>query len=326
MRALIVRALLALLGFAGPAAAQPVAQEPIVRPARLCIYYGWPSAVNGSGGNVAAATTHFLKCDVIVFPDGVEHPAHGDHAATREIVANLVGASRKVFGYVDLGVSTQNLTIAQMQGYVDEWRQMGASGIFFDDAGFDYKVTRARQNAMIDYVHAQGMPVFLNAWEIDDVLGDLDENGAPSPTRVRAGDWYLAESWLVGGGRYMSPPEWAVKADKALAYARTKDVKIAAVSTAPAKKALAGDAATDKFKMAWWGAAMYALAAWQWTDIGYSSADAVLRTYAPAPGYGGAFLGPVVHASKNTLHTRPTNIGTITVSGNGVRRGTGQFK
>ena len=298
-----------------------------MRPARLCIYYGWPSAVNGSGGSVSKASTQFLNCDVLVLGDGLEHPSHGDHQATASIIATMIGAGRQVFGYVDLGVSTQNLSIDTIKQYVDEWRAMGASGIFFDDAGYDYGVTRARQNAAVDYVHLYGMKVFMNAWVMDDVLSDFDQTGSYVPSRVGAGDWYLAESWLISGGKYQSLSDWAAKADRGLAYARAKGVRIAAISTTGLMKALATDSGSDKFKMAWWGAAMYGVGAWQWTDIGYSSGDNVLRSYNTSSKYGTSFVDAAVsHSFGGTTHTRRTNTGTITVRGDGSLSGTGSFR
>jgi hypothetical protein len=55
-------------------------------------------------------------------------------------------------------------------------------GIFWDDAGFDYGVTRQRQSGMIDYCHSLGM----NAWNPDDVLSG--EN-----IRMNSDDIYLLE-------------------------------------------------------------------------------------------------------------------------------------
>ncbi len=34
---------------------------------------------------------------------------------------------KKVFGYVDLGISTQNLSVAQIQEAVNGWLAMGAN-------------------------------------------------------------------------------------------------------------------------------------------------------------------------------------------------------
>ena len=328
MRAWIIRALLTWMGIAGAASTVEAYQEPIVRPGPLCIYYGWPSYVNGSQGNAAAAATQFAGCEVLVLGDGIEHPDHGDYQNAQLIINHVRGAGKQVFGYVDLGVSTQNLRVDQMQQYVDEWQRMGVSGIFFDDAGFDYKVTRQRQNIMLDYVHASGLKAIMNAWMIDDALGELDETGQRQPSRMIAGDWYLAESWLVGGGSYLSIADWATKADKALAYARAKGIRIAAVSTAGVNKALTTDSSSDKFKMAWWAAATYGLHAWQWTDASYSSGNNTLRLYNTGGfRYGTAYTQEAVtHSPDATVHSRRTNAGTITVTGNGSRRGTGSFR
>lgn len=303
-------------------------QEAIAAPQRLCLYYGYPSYVNGSGGDVAAATAQFDNCDVVVLGDGIQHPEHEENRPAAQIIAALNSAGKRVFGYVDLGVTTVNLDIGTMQRYTDEWRDLGAGGIFLDDAGYDYGVTRARQSAMVDYLHQLGMAVFVNAWNIDDVLADVDELQRPSPSRLHAGDWYLAESWLVGGGAYMPLGEWAAKADKALGYARAKGVRIAGVSTAAVNKAGTGDYKLNKFKMGWWGAAMYGLHAWQWTDSAYSSANDMLRSYdMSGSAYGSEFTAAgITHGSGMRVHTRTTNAGKITVQGDGVSKGTGFFR
>ena len=80
----------------------------------------------------------------MVLGDGLEHPTHGDHAKTRTIIKLLVREGVEVYGYVDMGVSTQNLPLATAQQYVDEWRAMGVTGIFWDDAGADMGVDRVR--------------------------------------------------------------------------------------------------------------------------------------------------------------------------------------
>ncbi len=300
--------------------------EPIAPPRQLCIYYGWPSYVNGANGDSARAAVEFSKCALLVLGDGLELASHPDHSATVSIVANVTGAGREVFGYIDLGVTTQNLTLATMQQYVDLWKAMGASGIFLDDAGYDYGVTRARQNAIVDYAHAHGLKVFMNAWVIDDALGGLDEAGNPNPSRLVAGDWYLAESWLVAAGAYQPLADWAIKADKAQQYQRSKGIRIAAVGTNPVNKATAADAQGNKFNMSRWGAAMYQLDAWQWTDAGYSSGNAVVNFYPPLPTYGTSFTSATVsHQNRNRTHSRTTDTGTIVVDGNGSSKGTRSF-
>lgn len=92
--------------------AAAAAEGAISAPAKLAIYYGYPSLVNEAGGNLTTATAHFAAFDVVVLGDGLEHPAHPDHANTVQIIADLVAGGTEVYGYIDMGVTTQNLSIA----------------------------------------------------------------------------------------------------------------------------------------------------------------------------------------------------------------------
>ncbi|MCC3374302.1 hypothetical protein [Cohnella sp. REN36] len=311
-----------LFGSVSPKAS---AADPISPLPHLAIYYGWPSLVNGAAGNLTTATNTFNSFDLIVFGDGIEHPSHGDNANAKTIMTSLKANGKKVFGYVDLGVSTQNLSIETMKSYVDEWKSMGAYGIFLDDYGFDYGVTRDRQNTMLSYIHGVGLKAFMNAWNIDDALGNSSETGANNPPNTVSGDYYLAESWLVSGNAYQSVSAWSAKADKALNYYRTKGVITAALATNAAGGASSADNTTDKYKMAWWAAAMYGFP-FQWTDLWYSASNNTLYYYYNlSTGYGTSFTGDPVHQNNSNVNTRTSNTGTIQVTGNGSSAGTGSF-
>lgn len=303
------------------------ALETIASPQRLCIYYGWPSHVNGSNGDVAQATAHFMNCDVIVLGDGIGRPEHADHLRSAQIVTALVSEGRRVFGYVDLGVTTQNLDEGTLRQRVDGWRDIGATGIFFDDAGYDFGVTRARQNTMVEYVHQLGLSVFVNAWNIDDVLGDLNEEQQTNPARLGAGDWYLAESWLVGAGAYQPLAQWVRKAETVLHYSRVKGISIAAVSTTAANKASMSDGSSSAFKLGWWGAAMYNIAAWQWSDVTYGAGNDKLWWHETNRlNYGLQFFEDrVYHSDDAVVHSRATDAGRIYLFGDGMNEGTALF-
>ena len=320
---LILMGWVASLALTTPVAAQDASMnEPVRPPQRLCIYYGQPSEVNGSKGDIVQATATFMNCDIVILGDGLEHPQHEDHGSAIRIIATLNEAGKMVFGYVDLGVSTQNLDETTIRAYVDEWQRIGAKGIFFDDAGYDYAVTRIRQNAMVGYAHELGLSVFMNAWDIDDVLGELDEANQPNSSHLQPGDWYLAESWLIASGAYQPLEAWSKKADKALHYSRTKGISIAAVSTAGVKKAGARDNRQRKFRLASWGAAMYGLSAWQWTDAAYGAADNRLRIYDFGPPYGVRFIEDQVQYSGDSAvvkaYSRATDAGRIFVKSTGA--------
>jgi hypothetical protein len=96
-------------------------------PKYLAIYYGWPSLVENSQGNVTKASNWFEKFDLIVFGDGIWKNTHGDHLKTQTIIQNLIVYNKKIFGYIDLGVSTQNLSDVQMREAVDGWSTMGVN-------------------------------------------------------------------------------------------------------------------------------------------------------------------------------------------------------
>ena len=100
---------------------------PVKVPKYLAIYYGWPSLVDNSQGDVTKASDVFQKFDLIVFGDGIWKPTHGDHNKTQAIIGNLIVNNKQAFGYVDLGVKTQNLTVEQMREAVDGWASMGAN-------------------------------------------------------------------------------------------------------------------------------------------------------------------------------------------------------
>ncbi len=265
---------------------------------RLAIYYSYPSIVNGANGDVGLATSEFAAYDLIVFADTIEHQEHADHEKTKQIISNLNALNKKVFGYVDLGCTASKLSISTVQQYMDEWKDMGVYGIFLDCAGFDYGVTRERQNDAVDYAHDKGLYVFMNAWNPDDVSGDLDESGLSNPSLVGTGDWYLAESWMVSSNKYLvheripdghggtSEFDWLVKAQKSLEYQNTKGIRTAAVATNVGGAAQPDDNLDDKFKAAWWSAAMFGFP-FQWTDGFYSSTSSSLIHYSdPLVNYG----------------------------------------
>lgn len=305
------------------AAVAPAA--PVVPPRRLAIYYGWPSLVNGAAGDVARAAAAFERFDIVVLGDGLAHPAHADHAKTQEIIERLVARGTEVYGYVDMGINTQNLSIATAAQYVDEWAALGVNGIFWDDAGYDHGVDRSRQDQLIDVTHGRRLRVFINAWNPDDVFAD-----DPAPTHLATGDLYLAESWLVGNDQYQDLAQWAAKADKLVAYRGQTGVRIAAISTGslPNTRALLSG---EQYQMGWWGAAMYNLDAFGYTDFLYSaSGPGANRLSFPLRldcGYGSFFIQEAVgHGRAGSYHTRRTDVGQIVVTGDGLQWGAGYLE
>ena len=96
-------------------------------PKYLAVYYGWPSSVQNSQGDWTKALDWFMQFDSIVFADALLNSSHLDYNKTIFIITNLRASQKKVFGYVDLGVTTQNLSVTKMKTSVDTWYGMGAT-------------------------------------------------------------------------------------------------------------------------------------------------------------------------------------------------------
>jgi len=183
-----------------PVTASFLAQSSLL-PDELAIYYGFPSLVNGSAGDLDAAAAVFGEYDIVVFGDSLQFPqytgepgqipyygcdqnSHFDHDNTVEIIARLKTPPNETvaYGYVSIGGENTAwlcppedpvpapLTMAEIKSRVDSWADMGVTGIFLDEAEYGFGCSRERQNEVVDYVHGKGLSVFINAWDPDDVF------------------------------------------------------------------------------------------------------------------------------------------------------------
>ena len=265
-----------------------------VPPARLAIYYGIPSLVNGAGGDVERAARVFASYDVVVFGDGLQYdspratgPSAGpvEHERTLAIIRRLVALQPAVrlFGYVPLG-DTQRLPSAALADGVRRWRDMGIHGVFLDEAGYDFGVTRARQNESVELIHDAGLRVFANAFDPDDVLGsdvvplNVREGGNPlgvSP-RFGPGDLLLLESFVVRLGEVEPAESWFERSRKAAAHSRRTGVGVMTVTTARPDGAF--DASLCE--LAWWGTVLWSFDGFGWGEPYFAapSSQLPLRT------------------------------------------------
>ncbi|MFD0715433.1 hypothetical protein [Paenibacillus sp. GCM10027626] len=178
------------------------------------IYYGYPSSVNGSGGDVSKAIDAFKKFDLIVFGDDLKEPNHSDNAKTRQIIAGLKDYNPKIeiFGYVQIGMdgsAGSDLPFVEIQRQIGLWEQAGVTGIFLDEFGYDYKVTRERQNQCVDYCHSKGFNIIANYWKVSYVFSSsniyidwINFNGNPNniPPTINENDYYMYESLFFSKG------------------------------------------------------------------------------------------------------------------------------
>ena len=176
---------------------------------KVLIYYGYPIAINGVW-TVEGAVNIFKAYDICVFGNSYNDPAHEVYAQTRAIMDRLKVAApdTHMVGYVAIGLHPDwpdsGLTMAQLKQSVDLWIAMGVSGIFLDEFGYDYQVTRARQNEIVAYCHDNGLFVFVNSWSVDYVFSqepmtlDWLPDFAPNPNSlsplINQDDYYLYEN------------------------------------------------------------------------------------------------------------------------------------
>lgn len=294
-------------------------QEPVRLPGYLCIYYGYPSLVNGANGNLSQATAHFSKYGLIVLGERLWSTPDKDNSKT--IIGNLKLQAKLLFGYVNLGVTgsgVRNLSLTDLEREILEWKAMGVQGIFFDTAGYDYGVTRARQNSAIALCRKHRLRVFMNAWNPDDVL-------AGSDCRLTSQDFFLLESFFVGNDQYMGFEAAKAKADKCQQYRASRGVRMACVMSGGVPLSATYNQSNDKFNLAWVASAMYNFDFFQATDINYSASDNVLR-YFPniSTSYGRRFVEQV-RAESPTVFARNTESWTLKISGAGTGWGWGTF-
>lgn len=259
-------------------------------PARLAIYYGIPSLVNGAGGDVERAAQVFAAYDVVVFGDGLEYdrpriagPSAGpvEHERTRAIVRRLaaIRPAARLFGYLPLG-DTQGLSWTALAEGVRRWRDMGIHGIFLDEAGYDFGVTRERQSEVIDLIHSAGLRVFVNAFNPDDVLGSEivptnargGGNSLGLPSRLGAGDLLLLESFVVRVGEVEPADSWFERSRKAAAHSRRTGIGIMTVTTARRDRPF--DAALCE--LAWWGTVIWGFDGFGWGEPDFAAPSSQL--------------------------------------------------
>jgi hypothetical protein len=275
-------------------------------PSKVLIYYSWPSVVNGANGNVNVAIAEFSKFDIIVLGDGLQKPSHGDNAKTKQIIAGLTSKGKKVFGYVDVGVKTQNLNEVQLKTAIDQWASMGVTGVFGDDFGTDYGVYRARQNVFIDYAHLKKLSVFANAWSVNDALGGID-------CRLDSRDFYLLESYGYGHGLYRPLSETIENRGKvAYYYMKLKGVGIVAVATTKTTGLNAASNTSEPFLHSYYATLMYNFTGFGFTDEFYSASGAnankAISFSFPLTSYGTSFIQQdFVEKKNNLLYLRSTN-------------------
>ena len=270
---------------------------------KLAIYYGYPSHVNGSEGNIEKAIKVFSAYDSIIFGANLELEKHEDHSKTKEIIHSLSNTIH-MFGYINIGLTNGKLDLKEIQKRIQLWKNMGIYGIFLDAAGYDYGVTRERQNKIIRMAHDKELSVFINAFNPDDVFSE-----DPTPILLSNKDYYLHESFQIQDGKYVDPEFWILKSTKALEKSKPFGTK-QMVTTVSSQKT---DFKQDQLAYAWWSTLLLGFHGFSWGEQLFSSDGHLPFRERPSEKIGEKFLGKV--KSQGHLYTRETDQGIILVDG-----------
>ena len=284
-----------------------------LRPKALLVYYGYPSAINGAW-SVAAAAQEFGRYAYVLWGDGLDDPLHPDHANAVAIANHEAAAQTRFYGYVDIGVSTRNLPLSEIQAQISRWRSMGVDGVHLDNFGYDFGTSRARQNAAVDYCHALGLAVVANAFWPDDAFGSVADpvyNPGGAAPRLGVSDLYLYESHGVRLGQFEDVATWQQRADAVEGYRARMGFRVLSCTSSGTDDPAAYD--EQAFYYAWHAALLYGHEATGWGEYAYSASGAsngrAPFRARPTLDPGHAFGGPVQDAGS--LYSRTTDTGRL---------------
>ena len=211
----------------------------------LLIYYGYPSSFNSdvNGWDTEKVARDMAQYNIIIFGNGVAAIGHTDYANFITIVTRIkiLKPGIMLFGYV-----TSNQILSAFQTQADEWDAVSQiDGIFMDEAGYDYGVTRAEFNDCVNYTHSLNCNIcFANAWIMEHIIGITNDVSYPNstynptvtPSELTENDWYLLESYpcnttsYSGTDGYCVMGDWLSRGTKAVANRDEFGINLASVS------------------------------------------------------------------------------------------------
>jgi len=192
------------------------------KPKDMLVYYGYLNSFNSgvNGWSNEAVALDMAKYDVLVFGDGVQDPTHPDYANTSVIIPRLkvLKPDALIFGYV-----SANQSLANFQTKASQWDNLEINGIFIDEAGYDFGVSRADLNNRVSYIRSLDYAVisYANSWNMDHIIGTTNDPSYPNSTYnpsltaslLDSRDYYLLESFVVNTLSYSGNAGYATQSD-----------------------------------------------------------------------------------------------------------------
>jgi hypothetical protein len=178
---------------------------------KVILHYGEPAFICDVS-SVNDAVNIYKNYDIVIFGDQYQIPEPESNPYYDNTVSLIQKihedySSIRIVGYVPIGMhpdwEDSCLLMTELKERVDQWFNIGANGIFLDEFGYDYFVTRDRQNEIVDYCHEKGLFVFANSWSLEycfnpdpmkiEWLGDFEANPNGYASSLNKNDYYLFE-------------------------------------------------------------------------------------------------------------------------------------
>lgn len=230
----------------------------MIPPKKFAIFYAFPISINGVW-NVNDAVNEFNSYHMVVFGKDLSTPSHPEYNSTLFIISNTTS---EIYGEIDC-----TLPISKIKKNIKNWKVMNAAGVLCNGFGFDFGMTRNKQNEIIDYIHQQGLIAILNAWNLDDIF-----TGSPTINLLN-NDWILLESYQIKNGNYQDETEWNDKNNKIINYKNNGfNFNVVTITTNDSNNMFD----QNKWDYAYYSTALYSYQACGYGEYLYSAVSALL--------------------------------------------------
>lgn len=281
------------------------------------VYLGSPTNINGAT-NTDEAVAEFLRYNYIVLGNGVEQLSHPEHDIVTDIISQIK-ASRdvQIYGYIDCGATTSNLTISQLQISIKLWTDMGVTGIYCGNFGFEKGVSRDRQNQILDSIHQYNVNAILQANDPDQVFSDAHDD-AMNPNwivpSIVEGDFFHYEKFVVdtsATNAYTDIVSTIATLKKLHQYRLTLGIRI--LATPLIRSNVTQPIAQSYFEYAHAIALLGSVDAFYPATEGYGASIDTATTYNVFPIIGDWYVKNPSILVSNGVYTRKTSFGQLSI-------------
>lgn len=265
---------------------EPMKELKIPKPYKITIFYGVPISVNNVW-DIERASKYFAFYDTIIFGAEIQDISHEFYKSSEQIIRYIkkIKSNAKIFGYLDIGVTTNNYSHQKMMEIVDDWKKLNIDGILLDNCGYINETPRSRLNAVVDFIHNKNLSVIVNSWNLDDVLADEINpiyNPSGLKSHITVGDYYLNESFVINSVAYkknngfQDSLDIKIKSERGIKYRETKGVQLLSIGIVEYNRFLP-EQIDFYFKMHETMALIYSYDGYGITDYMYASKTATLK-------------------------------------------------